>query len=171
MIGEGPDCPRQLYGGDLDGIIAHLDHIASLGVGTLYLTPLFPAESNHRYNASTFDRIDPLLGGDAAFARLADAAHARGMRLMGDLTTNHCGDTHEWFQAALADPNSPEAAFFFFERPPGQVRRVVGPAAHADLRPPLPRAAPPALRRPGLGGRPVARPARRWTPGASTWPT
>ena len=65
VIGEGPDCPRQLYGGDLDGIIAHLDHIASLGVGTLYLTPLFPAESNHRYNASTFDRIDPLLGGDA----------------------------------------------------------------------------------------------------------
>ncbi len=120
VIGEGPDCPRQLYGGDLDGIIAHLDHIASLGVGTLYLTPLFPAESNHRYNASTFDRIDPLLGGDAAFARLADAAHARGMRLMGDLTTNHCGDTHEWFQAALADPDSPEAGFYFFKHHPDE---------------------------------------------------
>jgi alpha-glucosidase len=120
VIGEGPDCPRQLYGGDLDGIIAHLDHIASLGVGTLYLTPMFPAESNHRYNASTFDRIDPLLGGDAAFARLADAAHARGMRLMGDLTTNHCGDTHEWFQAALADPASPEAGFYFFKHHPDE---------------------------------------------------
>ena len=120
VIGEGPDCPRQLYGGDLDGIIAHLDHIASLGVGTLYLTPFFPAESNHRYNASTFDRIDPLLGGDEAFARLADAAHARGMRLMGDLTTNHCGDTHEWFQAALADPTSPEARFFFFDQHPDE---------------------------------------------------
>ena len=46
-------------------------------------------------------------------ARLAAAAHARGIRLMGDLTTNHCGDTHEWFQAALADPDSPEAQFFF----------------------------------------------------------
>jgi alpha-glucosidase len=120
VIGEGPDCPRQLYGGDLDGIIAHLDHIASLGVGTLYLTPLFPAESNHRYNASTFDRIDPLLGGDAAFARLADAAHARGMRLMGDLTTNHCGDTHEWFQTALADMDSPEAGFYFFKHHPDE---------------------------------------------------
>ncbi len=118
VIGEGPDTPRQLYGGDLDGIAAHLDHIASLGVGTIYLTPFFPADSNHRYNASTFDRVDPLLGGDAAMARLAQAAHARGMKLMGDLTTNHCGDTHEWFRAALADPNSPEAKFFFFEQHP-----------------------------------------------------
>uniref|UniRef100_UPI0035B01CD8 alpha-amylase family glycosyl hydrolase n=1 Tax=Promineifilum sp. TaxID=2664178 RepID=UPI0035B01CD8 len=40
--------------------------------------------------------------------------HARDMRLMGDLTTNHCGDTHEWFQAALSDPDAPERAFFFF---------------------------------------------------------
>ncbi len=118
VIGEGPDTPRQYYGGDLDGITAHLDHIASLGVGTLYLTPFFPAESNHRYNASTFAQVDPLLGGDGAMARLAAAAHARGMRLMGDLTTNHCGDTHEWFQAALADPDSPEASFFFFTRHP-----------------------------------------------------
>ncbi|MEF2280257.1 glycoside hydrolase family 13 protein [Deinococcus sp. YIM 134068] len=118
VIGEGPDTPRQLYGGDLDGITAHLDHLASLGVGTLYLTPFFPAESNHRYNASTFDHVDPLLGGDEAMARLAEAAHARGMHLMGDLTTNHCGDAHEWFQAALADPHSPEAGFFFFTEHP-----------------------------------------------------
>jgi alpha-glucosidase len=62
--------------------------------------------------------VDPLLGGDEAMARLAAAAHARGMRLMGDLTTNHCGDTHEWFRAALADPDSPEAGFFFFARHP-----------------------------------------------------
>ena len=114
VIGEGPDTLRQYFGGDLDGITLHLDHIASLGVGTIYLTPFFPAESNHRYNASTFDEIDPLLGGDVAMARLAAAAHARGIRLMGDLTTNHIGHTHEWFRAALADPNSPEAKFFFF---------------------------------------------------------
>jgi alpha-glucosidase len=120
VIGEGPDTPRQYYGGDLDGITAHLDHISSLGIGTIYLTPFFPAESNHRYNASTFGMVDPLLGGDAAMARLAEAARARGMRLMGDLTTNHCGDTHEWFQAALADPNCPEATFFFFRNHPQQ---------------------------------------------------
>jgi alpha-glucosidase len=98
----------------LDGVTAHLDHIASLGVGTIYLTPFFPAESNHRYNASTFSQVDPLFGGDEALARFAAAAHARDMRLMGDLAINHRGDTHEWFQAALADPNAPEAGFFFF---------------------------------------------------------
>jgi alpha-glucosidase len=118
VIGEGPDTPRQFYGGDLDGITAHLEHIASLGVGTIYLTPFFPAKSNHRYNASTFREVDPLLGGDEAMARLAAAAQARGIRLMGDLTTNHCGDTHEWFRAALADPNAPEAKFFFFKNHP-----------------------------------------------------
>jgi alpha-glucosidase len=118
VIGEGPDTLRQYFGGDLDGITAHMDHIASLGVGTIHLTPFFPAESNHRYNASTFGKVDPLLGGDEAMARLTAAAHARGIRLMGDLTTNHIGDTHEWFQAALADPNSPEAKFFFFTDDP-----------------------------------------------------
>ena len=118
VIGQGPDCSHQLYGGDLDGILGHLDHIASLGVGTLYLTPVFPARSNHRYDATTFDRIDPLLGGDEAFVRLADAVHSRGMHLMGDLTTNHCGDTHEWFRSAVADVGSPEASFFHFEHHP-----------------------------------------------------
>jgi len=114
VIGEGPDTPLQYFGGDLDGIRAHLDHIESLGVGTIYLTPFFPAKSNHRYNASTFSMVDPLLGGDEALAKLAQDAHARGIRLMGDLTTNHCGDSHEWFQAAIADPDAPEVGFFFF---------------------------------------------------------
>ena len=114
VIGNGPETPYQLYGGDLDGIAAHLDHIARTGANTVYLTPVFPARSNHRYDASTFDRVDPLLGGDEALARLADAVHARGMRLIGDLTTNHCGDGHEWFRSAVADASSPEASYFTF---------------------------------------------------------
>ena len=120
VIGQGPQAARQYYGGDLDGITAHLDHIASLGANTVYLTPVFPARSNHRYDASTFDHVDPLLGGDAALARLSDALHARGMRLLGDLTTNHCGAGHEWFQSALADPGSPEAGYFTFTRHPDE---------------------------------------------------
>ena len=55
------------------------DHIDALGVNTVYLTPIFPARSNHRYDAASFDRVDPLLGGDEALARLADAVHARGL--------------------------------------------------------------------------------------------
>lgn len=98
--GSDPRTPLQLFGGDLDGVVEHLDHLARLGVSVLYTTPVFPGESNHRYNASTFDGVDPLLGGDEAYARLAQAVHARGWRLLGDLTTNHTGDTHEWFRTA-----------------------------------------------------------------------
>ncbi|WP_238385291.1 glycoside hydrolase family 13 protein [Nesterenkonia muleiensis] len=104
----------QFYGGDLDGIAERLDHLESLGVGIIYLTPFFPAASNHRYDASSFEAVDPLLGGDEALIRLVDAAHARGMRVIGDLTTNHSGDQHIWFQRALKDPTSPERRFYYF---------------------------------------------------------
>jgi alpha-glucosidase len=102
VVATGPLTPRQLYGGNLDGIVEHLDHLESLPVDTVYLRPVFPSRSNHRYDASSFDVVDPLLGGDAALRRLAAAVHARGMRLIGDITTNHCGDSHEWFRAAAA---------------------------------------------------------------------
>ncbi|GAA2377042.1 glycoside hydrolase family 13 protein [Dactylosporangium salmoneum] len=97
VAGAGPLAARQWYGGDLDGIARRLDHIQDLGADTVYLTPVFPARSNHRYDAVAFDRVDPLLGGDRALRRLADALHTRGMRLVGDLTTNHTGVEHPWF--------------------------------------------------------------------------
>ena len=73
-----------------------------------------PAESSHRYNASTFEQVEPQLGGDEALARLVEAVHARGWRVLGDLTTNHTGDTHEWFEAAVGDPASPERGYYYF---------------------------------------------------------
>jgi alpha-glucosidase len=96
-IGRGPETPFEWFGGDLPGIEAHLDHIESLGANVIYLTPIFPAGSTHRYDSTTFDSIDPLLGGDEALESLVHAAHARGMRVLSDLTPNHTGDKHEWF--------------------------------------------------------------------------
>ncbi|THJ66847.1 glycoside hydrolase family 13 protein [Arthrobacter echini] len=118
VVHQGPRTPLQFFGGDLAGIVEHLDHVAELGATVLYLTPFFPAHSNHRYDASTFDRVDPSLGGDEAFTALVNAAHARGLRVMGDLTTNHTGDSHEWFLAAQADAEAPETAYYFFEKHP-----------------------------------------------------
>jgi alpha-glucosidase len=109
-----PGRSQQFYGGDLDGVTERLDHLVSLGVNLLYLTPIFPAASNHRYDASSFDRVDPLLGGDEAYIRLVEAAHVRGIRVIGDLTSNHSGDRHEWFQAALGHPAAPEEEFYYF---------------------------------------------------------
>jgi alpha-glucosidase len=116
VVGRGPETPRQLYGGDLDGVAERLDHLAGLGVNTVYLTPVFPGRSNHRYDAAAFDRVDPLLGGDEALQRLAGAVHDRGWRLIGDLTTNHTGDAHPWFTAAAdADAGAVEREMFYFD--------------------------------------------------------
>lgn len=109
-----PGRSQQFYGGDLPGVIEHLDHLVSLGVNLLYLTPVFPAASNHRYDASRFDVIDPLLGGDQAYIDLIQAAHARGIRVIGDLTSNHSGDRHEWFQAAYRHPGAQTESFYYF---------------------------------------------------------
>lgn len=95
--GRGPETPYEWFGGDLAGVEAHLDHIEALGANVIYLTPTFPAGSTHRYDSMTFERVDPLLGGDEALESLSRAAHARGMRVISDLTTNHTGDKHEWF--------------------------------------------------------------------------
>jgi len=95
--GRAPETPYEWFGGDLPGVEAHLDHIEALGANVIYLTPIFPAGSTHRYDSTTFDRVDPLLGGDEALASLTRAAHARGMRVISDLTPNHTGDKHEWF--------------------------------------------------------------------------
>jgi alpha-glucosidase len=113
-VGRGPETPVEWFRGDLRGVEAHLDHIASVGANVLYLTPVFPAQSTHRYDATTFDAVDPLLGGDEALQSLVRAAHARGIRVLGDLTTNHVGAGHEWFRAA-SDPSAPERDFFFFD--------------------------------------------------------
>src|SRR6187402_2726153 len=66
--GRGPDTPVEWFGGDLAGIEERLDHLVSLGVNVLYLTPVFPARSTHRYDATSFESVDPLLGGDDALA-------------------------------------------------------------------------------------------------------
>ena len=95
--GRGKETQFELYGGDLGGIEAHLDHVEKLGANVLYMTPFFPAGSTHRYDASSFEHVDPLLGGDDALRSLVRAAHARGMRIVGDLTLNHSGAGHEWF--------------------------------------------------------------------------
>jgi len=113
--GRSSNTPFELYGGDLPGIESRLDHIEQLGANVLYLTPFFPAGSTHRYDASSFDHVDPLLGGDDALRSLLAAAHGRGMRIVGDLTLNHCGATHEWFVRAQRQATAPERQLFFFD--------------------------------------------------------
>jgi len=125
--GRGRATPFELYGGDLPGIEQHLDHVERLGASILYLTPMFPAGSTHRYDATSFGQVDPVLGGDEALVSLVRAVHARGLHIVGDLTLNHCGASHEWFRAALAGPEAPEREMFYFdERLPGGYESWLG---------------------------------------------
>ena len=65
---------QELYGGDLYGIEDKLNYLTDLGINGIYLTPIFPSRSNHRYDATTFDEVDPILGGDQAFKSLISSA-------------------------------------------------------------------------------------------------
>ncbi len=115
VVHRGRTAGSQLYGGTLDGVRERLDHLTHLGATLLYLTPVFEARSNHRYDAVSFDRVDPLLGGDAALSALLDAAHGAGLRVVGDLTTNHTGSGHDWFALAQADEGNLEREFYLFD--------------------------------------------------------
>jgi alpha-glucosidase len=100
--GRSKNTSHEYFGGDLWGVAERIGHLQALGVDVIYLTPFFPAGSTHRYDASTFDHVDPLLGGDDALEHLIDVAHAAGMKVVGDITLNHCGAGHEWFVQARA---------------------------------------------------------------------
>jgi neopullulanase len=82
---------RGYKGGDLYGVIEHLDHIQELGATALYLTPIFQAASNHRYNTHDYYQVDPLLGGNQALRELLDTCHTRGMKVILDGVFNHAG--------------------------------------------------------------------------------
>ncbi len=104
----------EYFGGDLEGVGEHLHHIEELGANGIYFTPIFPARSTHRYDASSFDEVDPLLGGNESFLRLKKLCDSRGIALMGDLTTNHCGAGHPWIVQALKNRKSKERTFFYW---------------------------------------------------------
>jgi alpha-glucosidase len=106
------------YGGDLDGIVQKLDYLQALGVNALYLSPIFTAPSNHKFDTSDFENVDPHFGGNAALARLRAALDQRQMRMIVDVVVNHVGVRHAWFKAAQADASAREGEYFTFHRHP-----------------------------------------------------
>ena len=106
----------ELYGGDLLGVEQHLDHINELGVNGIYFTPFFSARSNHRYDASSFDQVDPILGGNKALFSLVKKSNKLGIRIMGDLTSNHCGAGHPWLAKAKKNKKSKERSYFYWDK-------------------------------------------------------
>ena len=114
--GRGEHTGSEFFGGDLKGVEQHLDHIKDLGVNGIYFTPFFPSNSNHRYDAASFDHVDPFLGGDQALHSLVKKANKSGIKIMGDLTSNHCGAGHPWLTKALKNKASKEHTYFYWDK-------------------------------------------------------
>ena len=96
---QGEITCSDFFGGDLQGITEKLDYLASLGVTTLYLCPIFEASTNHRYDTACYERIDPLLGDEEDFRTLCAEAKKRGIHVMLDGVFNHTGRKSVYFNA------------------------------------------------------------------------
>lgn len=90
---------NDFFGGSLAGITSQLDYLQSMGVGTLYLCPIFESDSNHRYDTADYRRIDPMLGTEEDFRTLCREARCRGIRVMLDGVFNHTGNNSRYFNA------------------------------------------------------------------------
>jgi oligo-1,6-glucosidase len=101
--------------GDLPGIISRLDYLKTLGVNTIWLTPVFETPNyDFGYDVSDYYRINPEYGTEADLLALLDTAHQKKIRVLLDLVLNHCSSAHHWFIDAVRNPDSAYRDFFIF---------------------------------------------------------
>ena len=90
------------HGGDIQGIIDHLDYIAGLGATAIWNTPLLldnePEGSYHGYACADYYHVDPRFGSNGLYREFVGKAHEKGLKVIMDIVTNHCGTAHWWMQ-------------------------------------------------------------------------
>ena len=117
---------NEFFGGSLYGIIEKLDYLVSLGVNVLYLSPIFKAYSNHKYDTGDYAEIDEMFGEKEAFDELLCEAKKRGMHIILDGVFNHTGDDSRYFNryghydtiGAYQSPESPYHEWYYFRHFP-----------------------------------------------------
>lgn len=116
---DSPPTAHGFKGGDLIGVLEHLDHLVELGVNAIYFCPIFQSTANHRYHTHDYFHVDPILGGDAPFKQLLDAAHARDIRVVIDGVFNHASRGFYYFNHTLENgKDSPYLDWFTFTKFP-----------------------------------------------------
>jgi alpha-glucosidase len=104
--------------GDLPGITAHLDHVASLGVDAIWLSPFFTSPmADFGYDVSDYRDVDPIFGTLADFDALIARAHALGLRVIIDQVYSHTSDQHPWFAESRSSWNNPKADWYVWADP------------------------------------------------------
>lgn len=102
--------------GDIQGVISQLDYSQSLGITTIWLSPVYkPPMVDMGYDISDYQDIDPQFGSLTDFQELLMAANERQIKIVIDLVVNHTSNQHAWFKQALADPASPYREFYIFK--------------------------------------------------------
>jgi len=112
----GKPTPTNFFGGDLQGIINHLDHLVALGVNAIYFNPLFEATTNHKYDTKDYLKVDPHFGTNEKLKELVGACHSRGIRVMLDAVFNHSGKEFAPFVDVLEKGAASEYADWFHVR-------------------------------------------------------
>lgn len=119
---ESWDSPPTTYGfkgGDLMGVIEHLDHLTELGVNAIYFCPIFQSTANHRYHTHDYFLVDCVLGDNNTFRQLVEAAHARNIRVVLDGVFNHASRGFYYFNHTLENGDaSPYLDWFSFDKFP-----------------------------------------------------
>ncbi len=119
---------NMFFGGNLWGVIEKLDYLKTLGVGVIYLSPIFKAYSNHKYDTGNYLQVDEMFGGDEAFEKLIAKADEKGIKIILDGVFNHTGDDSLYFDryekygktGAYSNPNSPFRNWFRFKSYPNE---------------------------------------------------
>jgi alpha-glucosidase len=108
--------------GDLPGIVARLDYVASLGVDAIWIAPFFKSPmADFGYDIADYRDVDPLFGTLADFDRLLDKAHRLGLKVMIDQVLSHTSAEHAWFRASRQSRDNPMADWYVWAdaRPDG----------------------------------------------------
>lgn len=125
---DGKYYADDFFGGNFNGIREKLDYLDELGVGIIYLSPIFKAYSNHRYDTGDYLKVDELLGTEDDFKRLLDAAHEKGMKIILDGVFNHSGADSLYFNkfgtydslGAYQSKSSPYYDWYYFKKFPDE---------------------------------------------------
>lgn len=125
---DGKYYADDFFGGNFNGIREKLDYLEELGVGIIYLSPIFKAFSNHRYDTGDYLKVDELLGTEDDFKRLLDAAHEKGMKIILDGVFNHSGADSLYFNkfgtydslGAYQSKSSPYYDWYYFKKFPDE---------------------------------------------------
>ncbi len=102
------------FGGDFEGIAEKLPYLKSLGVGLIYLNPVFASPSYHKYDICDYDTVDEHMGGEKGLSELVTKAHENGIHVVLDAVLNHCSSEHPFFRDLLEKgPESKYTGWFY----------------------------------------------------------